>query len=68
MYAAPHLSDDSRTTEEMEAYLLGRKRIDEILKDDNTKVYQQQFILYFIQCLSLSMEKNHLSLHKMQTL
>lgn len=38
MYAAPHLSDDSRTTEEMEAYLLGRKRIDEILKDDNTKL------------------------------
>ncbi|EMR10701.1 hypothetical protein PNEG_00852 [Pneumocystis murina B123] len=38
MYAAPHLSDDSKTTEEMEAYLLGRKRIDEILKDDNTKL------------------------------
>ncbi|CCJ29825.1 unnamed protein product [Pneumocystis jirovecii] len=38
MYAAPHLSGDSRTTEEMEAYLLGRKRIDDILKEDTSKL------------------------------
>lgn len=38
MYAAPHLSGDSKTSEEMEAYLLGRKRIDDILKEDTTKL------------------------------
>lgn len=38
MYAAPHLSEDSRTTEEMEAYLLGKKRIDDIFKEDTTKL------------------------------
>ncbi|KAG5514018.1 hypothetical protein PMAC_000640 [Pneumocystis sp. 'macacae'] len=38
MYAAPHLSSDLRTTEEMEAYLLGRKRIDDILKEDTSKL------------------------------
>ncbi|KAG4305904.1 hypothetical protein PORY_000814 [Pneumocystis oryctolagi] len=38
MYAAPHLSGDSRTTEEMEAYLLGRKRIDDIFKEDTSKI------------------------------
>ncbi|KAG5438890.1 hypothetical protein PCANB_002220 [Pneumocystis canis] len=38
MYAAPHLSGDSRTTEEMEEYLLGRKRIDDIFKEDTSKL------------------------------